>query len=218
MPSPGIPKMVSTPHSIRVSTRMSPPVLAIILLLGLSAFFENSDVAVRAAAGRPGLLRRVRRWTKDDVARDLRGVGHPGQRHRDAELVLQDLERLGDAGLTISAEPIEIGAADEAGAGAEPEELQDVETRAYAAVDIDLRLVANRVDDAADDRSGGRRTVKLAAAVIRNQDRVGAGADRHLRIVHVHDALDDELARPERTHPFECLDVERAVELALHQL
>ena len=64
------------------------------------------------------------------------------------------------------------------------------------------------------DRRGRRRAVELAPAVVGDEDRVGAGADRHLRILDVHDALDDQLARPQRAHPFERLQVERAVELA----
>src|SRR6185312_3369782 len=92
------------------------------------------------------LHRRSRRFgwrAKDDVARNLRRIGDPGQRHRDAELILEDLERLGDPRLAVSAEPVQIGPPDEAGARAEPEELQHVEPRPDTAVDIDLGLVAH---------------------------------------------------------------------------
>src|SRR5689334_4767463 len=141
MPSPGIPKIVSTPQSIRVSTRISPPVFAIVFSPVL-AFFVNAYVPERSAAGRSCRLRRLGRRTKDDVARDLCHIGDAGQRHGNAELVLEDVERLGDSRLSIGAEAVQIGAADEAGARAEAEELEHVEPRAHCAGDLDFGLVA----------------------------------------------------------------------------
>src|SRR5262249_23675411 len=42
---------------------------------------------------------------------------------------------------------------------------------------------------------------ELAAAVIRDHDRIGAGVDGGARVVRVEDALEDELARPQASHP-----------------
>src|SRR5690348_10816372 len=161
MPSPGMPKMVSTPHLMSVSTMMSPPVFAIVSLL---AFFVNAYVAEGSPAGPGRRFAGVRRRPQDDVAGHFLDVSHASQRHGDAELVLQDLERLGDACLAVSAEAVEIGTADEAGARAEPEELQHIQPRADAAVDIDFDLVADPVHDRAEYRCGRGRAVELAPA------------------------------------------------------
>ncbi len=54
--------------------------------------------------------------------------------------------------------------------------------------------------------------------MIGDQDGIRAGIHRHLRVFDIENALDDQLARPQRSHPFEGLHVERAVELAFDQL
>src|SRR5690348_12395899 len=104
IPSPGIPKIVSTPQSIKLSTRTSPA------------------VCVMPSASYPRLTRGLahrfvrRRPTKNDVARNLGDVGDPDQGHCDAELLAKDIERPGDSRLAIGAESIDIASPDEAGA------------------------------------------------------------------------------------------------------
>src|SRR5690348_4518295 len=212
MPSPGIPKIVSTPQSISVSTSTSPPVMAI-SILHLVLLFENAPRALRSPRLLPPERNFIRRGREDNAPRYLRRVGNSGQRHRDVEFFAEDLERLGDARLAISAEAVEVGAADEAGARSEAEEFENVETRADATVDIDFGPIADLFHNSRQSRCGGWRAVELPAAMIRNEDRVGACVDRHLCVLDVEDAFDDQLARPERAHPFESLHVEGGIEL-----
>src|SRR5438067_7372888 len=47
---------------------------------------------------------------------------------------------------------------------------------------------------------------------------IGTGSDGHPRIVRIENALHDQLAGPECAHPFESPEIERGIELTLHQL
>ncbi|MNL89594.1 hypothetical protein D3C87_2200120 [compost metagenome] len=49
------------------------------------------------------------------------------------------------------------------------------------------------------------RAVELAAAVVGNDDGVGAGFGRHAGVFGIKNALDDELAAPELLDPFHIL-------------
>src|SRR5689334_3175042 len=175
MPSPGIPKIVSTPQSISVSTSTSPPVMAISFLHLMLLLFENAPDALRSLRLLFAERNFIRRSLEDDAFRHFRGVGDPSQRHCDAQLLAEDLERLGDARLAVGAKAVEVSAADEAGACAETEELQHVEARANAAVDIDLRSVAHRFDDRWQGRCRRWRAVELPPPVVGDEDRIGAG-------------------------------------------
>ena len=62
------------------------------------------------------------------------------QPHGGGELLAQNVERLGDAGLAAGAEAVGIGAADHAGLRAERERAHDVHAGADAAVEHDLEL------------------------------------------------------------------------------
>ena len=73
---------------------------------------------------------------------------------------------------------------------------------------------ADRIDDRRQRRDRRRRAVELAAAVIGDDERRGAGLGGDARILDVEDALEDELARPQALDPFDVLPVQRRIELA----
>ena len=85
---------------------------------------------------------------------------------------------LGDAGFAHRAEAVEEGAADIGALGAERERLQHVLARADAAVDMHLDAVADRLDDRRQRRDRRQRAVELAAAMVGDDDRVGAAVAR----------------------------------------
>ena len=60
-------------------------------------------------------------------------------------------------------------------------------------------------DDLGQYRNGGWRAVHIAPAMVGDDDGVGAALHGHLRIVHAHHALDDELARPDVAQPVNVL-------------
>ena len=62
-----------------------------------------------------------------------------------------DVDRLGDAGFAAGAEAVNVGAADHAGLGAERERPHHVLARADAAVEHDLHLRADGIDDLRQD-------------------------------------------------------------------
>src|SRR2546423_14095215 len=70
------------------------------------------------------------RLAQNDIARHLRRICHAGQRHREIELFAQDFERLGDARLAVRAEAVKVRAADEAGARAHSQELENIDAGA----------------------------------------------------------------------------------------
>ena len=123
------------------------------------------------------------------------------------------VERAGHARLAAGAEPIGHRAADEGALGAERQRLEHVLAGADAAIHEDLGLVADRIDDLGQHPDGRWRAVELAAAVVGDDDRVGAVVDRELRILRVEDALDHHRPAEPLLDPGDVLPVERQVEL-----
>jgi hypothetical protein len=74
-------------------------------------------------------------------------------------------------------------------------------------------LVAHSIDDRRQHVDGGGGSVKLAAAVIGHDDRIGAGVCRDLRILNIVDALEDQRTVPALLDPVDRFPVERRVEL-----
>ena len=94
---------------------------------------------------------------------------------------MQELEHSLRARLPVAREPPERRAAGENGPGSEGERLDDVGAAADAAVDVDLDPAGDGLDDLG--QQGGRRRdgVELAAAVVGDDDRVGAVLDGEQR-------------------------------------
>ena len=122
-----------------------------------SAELVTSGRAERVGVGRSQLTRTLR---------SMSAIGScAGERHRDVELLADDLDRPRDAGLAAGAQAVDVGAADQAALGAERERAHHVLAGADAAVEQDLDLRADCVDDraaasrstTARRRAGGRR-------------------------------------------------------------
>src|SRR6266851_5478089 len=121
-------------------------------------------------------------------------VAQSAQRHRHVELAADDLQHARHAFLSHRAQAIEKGATDQGAARAERERLEHVLARADAAVEQHLDAAAHRADyfrQRADRRCSA---VELAAAMVGDDDRVGAARSGDLRVLGVEDAFQDQLA------------------------
>jgi hypothetical protein len=84
-----------------------------------------------------------------------------------------------------------------------------VHAGADAAVEHDLDLRADGVDDFRQHLDRGRRAVELAAAMVGDHDRLRAGLGGELGVLDVEDALEDQLARPDAADPVDVFPVQR---------
>src|SRR5271155_1095134 len=110
----------------------------------------------------------------DHAVVDVSDAGDAGQRHRHVEFAADDLNRARDTGLPAGAEAVDVSAAAHAGARAERQRAQNVLSGADAAVEHDLDVAAERIDDRRQHGDRGRRAVELAAAVVGYDERRGA--------------------------------------------
>ena len=100
---------------------------------------------------------------------------------------------------------------------AERERLDDIDAAAEAAVDQDRRPPADRVDDARQGADRSDRAVKLAPAVIGDNDPVGAAIDRFPRVVRMQKAFENERPAPLLAHGVDVAPADVGVELLEHQ-
>src|SRR5216684_7679346 len=149
----------------------------------------------------------------DHLPGDRAHVARSRQRHRHLELGADDVERAPHAGFAAGGEAVEMGAPDQAAAGPAPERLEHVLPGADAAVEQHLEPVADRVGDRRQRRDRGTGAVELAAAVVRHHEAVDPRGGGGPGVLDVEHALEHELARPQRAHPFDVAPVERAVEI-----
>ncbi len=96
---------------------------------------------------------------------------------------MQELEHALSPCLSVARQPPERRPAGEDGAGAERERLDDVGAAADAAVDVDLDPAADSLDDLRQERCSRCDCVELAAAVVRDDDRVGTVLDCEPRVL-----------------------------------
>lgn len=115
------------------------------------------------------------------------------QGHAAAEVFVQQVQHLLDAGLAVVREAPDGGAADPDAAGAEGEGDEDVGALAEAPVDVDGDAAAGGVDALDQGVDGRRDAVKLATPVVADDDAVAAVLDRQLRVLGRQDALDPDL-------------------------
>ena len=105
-------------------------------------------------------------------------------------------------------------AADQDGAGAQGEGLEDVGAAADAAVDVDLDPVADRGGDLGEGVGGGDGGVELAAAVVGDHHPGGAGVHAGDRVVGAQDPLDHDREAGAVGQPGDDVGGEGGVELA----
>ena len=74
--------------------------------------------------------------------------------------------------------------------------LEDVLPGAHAAIEQDLNAVARDIGNARQRRDGAGGAVKLTAAMIGNDDGVGAHVGGALGVFGIENAFDDQLAGP----------------------
>ena len=118
-----------------------------------------------------------------------------------------------DALLAGGPERVQVGPAGHAGPGAEGDRLDDVAPPPHPAVADHLEAIADRVDDRCDEVDRRRRRVELAAAVVRQGDRLDAVLGGEHGVGDALDALDDHRAVPDRPHPLDVAPRQVGVEL-----
>src|SRR5687768_14878452 len=96
-----------------------------------------------------------------------------------------------NTGFAGDGEAPELRPADEAGLGAERERLDDIAAAAHAAVDEDRDAPFDGRDNVGQSVDRRRRTVELAAAMVRHDEPVNAVIDRRLRLLGMKNALED---------------------------
>ena len=100
-------------------------------------------------------------------------------------------------------QPPQCGPTDENRIRSERHRLQDIGATPYAAVNEDLNLRANGIDDFRQ-RSGRRdRGIQVATTMVRHDDRFGAGIDASRSIVASEDSFDDNIHSGPLNQPFE---------------
>src|SRR5439155_16676146 len=98
-------------------------------------------------------------------------------------------------------------------AGAVRHRLQYILAGADATVHVDLDLRPDLGRDRRQRFDAGRRAIELAAAVVADDQRIGARRHRQLGVLDVEDALEDQLAAPALLDPLDVAPVELRVEL-----
>src|SRR2546427_333414 len=93
------------------------------------------------------------------------------------------------------------GAPDEDRPRAHRDHLHDIESRADAAVDEDLDLIADGVDHVGQRTGCGGHRIELAAAVVGDDEAVDAGVRGAPRVLGIEHALDDQPTGPLLAHP-----------------
>ena len=129
---------------------------------------------------------------------------HAEERHRDPDLVVEQLEHPDQAGLAGRGEAAAGEASDPNRLGAEGDRLDDVGSAHEAAVHDDRRPAADRPDDLRQHLDGAPAVIQLAPAVVRDVHAVDAVVDRERRVLGRRDPLQHER---DRVRVLEALDV-----------
>ena len=124
------------------------------------------------------------------------------QRHVDGDLFVQERDRACDECFAADRRRVDERPADEGEAGAEGERLEHVGAAPKAAVEQHRRLPADG-DDALEHVQGRDGAVELPAAVVGDDDGVGAGGAGACRVVGVQQALQYQVAFPEASDALE---------------
>src|SRR5829696_2112463 len=163
----------------------------------------------------PGIFIEISSWAiQQHVWPNLGNAARSGQGHADVELLPDDIDRFGDAGLARGAETVNISTAQHAGARPERQRPQHILPGPDAAVEHHLDVGADRIDDLRQHGDGGRGAIKLASAMVGDYQGRGAAPGRQPRVFHVEHAFEDQLAGPDAADPLNIVPVQRGIELA----
>src|SRR5688572_16393000 len=143
--------------------------------------------AFRVSSAIPIALRRL-----DVRGRDLVRGAATEERERVLGLLAQDLEHLRNALVAAEGQAVHRRPADEDCASAQRERHRDVRAPAYAAVEVHLGAVADRLDDLRQRLQRRDRAVELAAAVVRDDNARRAVLTREVRVLRRDEPLDDD--------------------------
>ena len=139
-----------------------------------------------------------------DVGSVERGDGGTAEKAKRAlDIVAQDFNRTGYAGLAGGGETVDVGAADEDGAGAKTEGFDDVAAAADAAVDQNFGVAADGGDDFWKGMKRGGDRIELPAAMIGDHDGGCAGINTAPCIFAGEHALDHDRTGPHLANPAE---------------
>ena len=148
-----------------------------------------------------------------DAAIDVRQARTPTECHREVELFMDDLQRLGDPSLAHCAKAIQKCTTNIGTLGAQSNGFQYVLTAAYATVNVHLDLIAHSGDDTGQNGDARLGAVQLATPMVRDDQRIGARGDGQSGIFLVENAFNDELATPALFDPFHIAPIELGVKL-----
>ena len=121
----------------------------------------------------------------------------PGESHRNIHFFIQNFQRAGDTFFAVSTQAIEEGAADHGAACAQCPGFQNILAATDTAVEPHFDIAAHSAHHIGQGFNGGRRTIELAAAVVGNNQRIGAAFYRQFSIFRLHNAFDNQLAAPQ---------------------
>src|SRR5688572_3776743 len=148
-----------------------------------------------------------------DPAIDLPHVAYPREGKTDLQLTANDVEHCGHAVLPSRSERIQERLADQAGACAEREGLEDILTRLDATIEQHFTTTTHGIDDFRENRDGRRSAIQLSPTMIGNDQRIDTEGTGRSSILSVQNAFDDELARPGAANPIEVLPGHSRIEL-----
>src|SRR3954452_8375230 len=161
---------------------------------------------VRASIQPPGSL-------NEDAGAHQSHVAQAAQGHGDVKLLPNDIEALRDPSLSSSPEAVQEGTPDEDALGAERQGLDDILPGSNTPIHEDLNAVADSRCDSRERHDGRDSAVQLTPAVVRDNQRLGAACHRHLGILWIQNALEDQLPAPAVLDALNIIPAEGRVEL-----
>ena len=124
---------------------------------------------------------------------------------------MDDFKRLGHAFLTHRAQTVYKSPPNIGALGSHRQGLQNILTRANAAIQMHLDLVANRVQNGLEHPDRGQGPIKLAPAMVRHDDRIRTHLSGLLRIFYIKDTFDDHGAVPHFAELFDPVPIKALI-------
>src|SRR3954452_6594435 len=161
---------------------------------------------VRASIQPPGSL-------NEDVSAHQSHIAQAAQGHGDVKLLPNDIEALRDPSLPSSPETVQEGTTDEDALGAERQGLDHILPGSDPPIHEDLDAVADSGRDRRERCDRRNSAVPRAPAVVRDNQRLAAACRRHLGILWIQNALEDQPPAPAVLDTLNVIPAEGRVEL-----